>query len=269
MPTIQDLLNHASETASTLNDKGYFNQLKAMGNVASKNLKSNFPVLNSKNPTIDDIINSSLNIGGLGVIKGKFRAPTLAEMSQGWDGSKVWWHGSANKIKPSTERTPFFTTNEPEFIASQVGDTYAHAYLSKPKNLNKLLFAHNGMDTTDEFFDLLKRSGFDFDRIPGTDQFSRTEHLPGMRLSSTTTGIENAADAIYSAKVQDQLRKEGYDGVHIMDHQGFEDTPAQIWTSKPDLLPLGVAKITSKNATELDNEMERLLDYFKKQTGFK
>lgn len=125
------------------------------------------------------------------------------------------------------------------------------------------------MDTTDEFFDLLKRSGFDFDRIPGTDQFSRTEHLPGMRLSNTTTGIENAADAIYSAKVQDQLLKEGYDGVHIMDHQGFEDTPVQIWTSKPDLLPLGVAKITSKNATELDNEMERLLDYFKKQTGFK
>lgn len=69
MTTIQDLLDHASETFNTLNDNGYFNQLKAMGGNASKNLKSNFPVLASKNPTIDDIINSSLNVGGVGTIK--------------------------------------------------------------------------------------------------------------------------------------------------------------------------------------------------------
>lgn len=108
MPTIQNILNHISETANTLDNKGYFNQLKAMKSNAENNLKSNFPVLSSNNPTIDDIINSSLNVGGLGVIKGRFRAPTFAEMSQGWDGSKIWWHGSANKIKPSTELTPFF-----------------------------------------------------------------------------------------------------------------------------------------------------------------
>lgn len=69
MSYLDELLAHMQEVGNTLNQGGYFNQLKAMGQNAARNVDSNFPALTRVNPTIDDLVNTSLNAGGIGAIR--------------------------------------------------------------------------------------------------------------------------------------------------------------------------------------------------------
>ena len=71
---IADLLAHLQEVGSTLNSKGYFGQLKAMGANAQQNVATNFPAIAKDKPTIEDLVTTGLNIGGIGAIKYLYHA---------------------------------------------------------------------------------------------------------------------------------------------------------------------------------------------------
>ena len=256
MSTIQDLLDHINEVGSTLGHGLVGQRLRDYGQQFSANTQRQLPMLKPK-PTIEDLVNSGFNVGGVGAIKGKFTRPSMEDIGSGlWDTSKVWWHGGPNKVNPGEERLPFFTTDDPEYIPSS---GYVHAYLSKKLSNSKLLDSLGDTHTTQPFHDVLKRAGYKYEHFPGSDSIIG-EPIPYGRGSVVN---EYLPDTVYHPLVQDQLRKEGYSGVRLMDHQAMEDTPVETWIDKPDLLPLGRVKIDG------EDDLEDILAKFKKDTGFK
>lgn len=77
MPTIQDLLDHMSEVKDTMSN-GLVGQ-RARDYAANFNhvVKNSLPAITKPNPTVDDLISTGLNVGGLGVIKAWHGSPHI------------------------------------------------------------------------------------------------------------------------------------------------------------------------------------------------
>lgn len=194
MPTIQDLLDHMSETTSTLDSKGYFNQLKAMKSNAENNLKSNFPAMFSNNPTIDDIINSSLNIAGLGSMK--------------------LYHSSDIAKTLDSLQYPFFATRSKRF-ADSMGKMWSdEPFMHKLKLTGK----NNMLDIRDNdsaMLKLLDRANYPYELKNGKFVQGQ-EELPEIEFMQWPYP-ETLHDTLYIPKVAEQLRKEGFDGIRYAD----------------------------------------------------
>ena len=110
---IQDLLDHYNEVKSTLQNGLVGRRVRDYTDNFNSNLQANFPALNS-NPTLDDIVNTGLNVGGVGAIKHLYHATPstnlesiarigLKPSNQGYEGPGVYF----SKLKTGGEGYDF------------------------------------------------------------------------------------------------------------------------------------------------------------------
>ena len=110
---IQELLDHIYEVKDTLSNGLVGQRTNDYANNFNNNLQTIFPALKA-NPTIDDIVNTGLNVGGIGAIKHLYHAtPTgnlqsiakigLKPSKSGYEGPGIYF----SKLKTGGEGYDF------------------------------------------------------------------------------------------------------------------------------------------------------------------
>jgi hypothetical protein len=116
---IQDLLDHIYEVKDTLSNGLVGQRANDYANNFNNNLQTNFPALKA-NPTIDDIVNTGLNIGGIGSIR------TPKDMFSHIGNPSMDDGTFFTKYQPNLQGIPLSGSLEPSF--DKVKDSLAKYY---------------------------------------------------------------------------------------------------------------------------------------------
>jgi hypothetical protein len=242
---IQDLLDHIYEVKDTLSNGLVGQRASAYANNFNNNLQTNFPALRA-NPTIDDIVNTGLNVGGVGTVK-KYVPPNVFDrlMKNKYDETADLAHKFRHRFgNPEGDYNATTGMTSEEFIRHAKVANKADSRINRQDISDEINYKILNELDTDTFKDMIEP----YAKAVSKPMFAKRYNTGGNEVS----GIPYDADSFHSVQLIDPLNTATYDEPYF--HFSSPDS------DKLDLVhliePNTKVYYTNKNAEHLEALLE-------------